>query len=513
MNRWIVVPLTLPRRSTVPSRWLTLTAVSAVGVGTLTLGVGPASATEPTADCSSAGLCAITFHTTGSVASWTVPAGVEEITVVVAGASGGDAGAATGLPAASNAAGLSPIFLPTGGVQQGGEGGQVTATVPVTPNELLDIVVGGHGADGSPASASPAAGGYGGGGAGGIMQVAASQTGGGGGGGSFVVTHGGALLAAAGGGGGAAPAFGSGARTGGTGGSGGAAVASPNTEGLAGGPATLLTPGSAGGPGTQSGPGTEGTPGSPGASAEATSPTALGVGGAGAVNAVGQSAYFTAGGGGGGYRGGGGGGTDDNGGYVGPGGGGAGFLAADANSTATATNEGDGFVTISYQVPDETVVSTPTAGPTTPTAGPTTPTATPTTDTARAKVADTAIVAGSKQTITGDGFLPGETVHGVLHSDPIDLGTAVADANGVVTFSVTLPAGFETGTHAVVLSGATSGRVATVEFTVAATTAAAAQGGLAYTGASVVIPLLTGLTALVVGAVLLLASRRRRTQA
>jgi hypothetical protein len=468
--------ITLSRR-VVPRRCLTLTAVAAAGVGSFVSGIGTASAA--TSSCSATELCTVTFAPTGAVETWTVPAGIETITIVVAGASGGDAGS-----------------------EQGGVGGEVTAEVPVTPGETLDVVVGRTGADGAANSTAAAAGGFGGGGAGGTMQVAATLTGGGGGGGSFVFVHGTSsseLLVAAGGGGGAVSAFEEGdgsSRAGGTGGAGGDAVASTNTEGLAGGPATLTAAGAAGAAGGQSTPGTQG---SPGAAAAATSATSLGLGGAGAVNTVGQSLYFTAGGGGGGYRGGGGGGTDAYGGFVGPGGGGAGFLSADARSVETDTNDGAGLVTVSYQqVAAQPRVDTPSTN------------SAPVADeSARANVGDNKIVPGAKQTITGTGFTPGETVHGVLHSRIIDLGTAVADSNGVVVFTVTLPDSFELGSHSAVLTGATSGRVATVHFVV---TASVSSSQLAYTGASLTPPLLGGLAAVAAGAALIVVARRRRTQ-
>ena len=67
----------------------------------------------------------VTCSYTGAVATWTVPAGVTSITVT---ASGGQGGAAFG---------------------GGGLGAQLTASVPVTPLENLDVLVGGLGANGT----------------------------------------------------------------------------------------------------------------------------------------------------------------------------------------------------------------------------------------------------------------------------------------------------------------------------------------------------------------------------
>src|SRR5690606_39990858 len=64
---------------------------------------------------------------------------------------------------------------------------------------------------------------------------------------------------------------------------------------------------------------------------------------------------------------------------------------------------------------------------------------------------------GEQLTITAGGFAPHET--GIvleLHSDPVVLATGLtADANGVVRYSFTVPAGTPAGAHTLVLKGAT----------------------------------------------------------
>ncbi|MEI4273267.1 hypothetical protein TEK04_16210 [Klenkia sp. LSe6-5] len=142
------------------------------------------------------------------------------------------------------------------------------------------------------------------------------------------------------------------------------------------------------------------------------------------------------------------------------------------------------------------------------TAPPTTPPSPPSTSSApgSATAAATTVAAGRQQTVTAGGFAPGETVRGTLYSTPVDLGTAVADAQGVATFTFTVPAGLEPGVHTVTAVGLTSGATSTVTFTVTA------GATLATTGADVG-PLL-GLGALAVGAGAALAvagSRSRRT--
>ncbi|GHE11933.1 prealbumin-like fold domain-containing protein [Klenkia taihuensis] len=143
-------------------------------------------------------------------------------------------------------------------------------------------------------------------------------------------------------------------------------------------------------------------------------------------------------------------------------------------------------------------------------AGPTTtpPTTAPRTTGAATAAAPT-VAAGRQQTITAGGFTPGETVRGTLYSTPVDLGTAVADAQGVATFTFTLPAGFEPGTHTVTAVGLTSGATSSVTFTVTA----AGTPALAHTGVEVAPLLGLGALALSGGAVLTVAGTRRRRTA
>ncbi|WP_176697132.1 choice-of-anchor G family protein [Microbacterium sp. 3J1] len=84
---------------------------------------------------------------------------------------------------------------------------------------------------------------------------------------------------------------------------------------------------------------------------------------------------------------------------------------------------------------------------------------------------------GQQQTAVGTGFQPGEVVTGVMTSEPLALGTQVANAQGTVTFVWTIPADSDLGTHTVTLTGAASGSVAATFQVVAS--------GLAATGGQV----------------------------
>jgi hypothetical protein len=241
---------------------------------------------------------------------FTVPAGVNSLTVTAVGAHGGGCGIA------------------------GGRGASITATVPVTGGEELFVGVGGVGGDCSATDGSPGPGGVGGGARGGTGLT--TTFGGAGGGGASLIGKAApspsfeSLLVVAGGGGG-------------VGGNG-----PPNHGGLGG---DADSPGSnsccadGGGAGTQTHGGAGGTNGH-------GTDGAFGVGGAGGDSGGG----FGGGGGGGGYWGGGGGGADDNccvpGEGGGGGGGGSSFAVASATNVSGPTpTSATAKVTLRYAVP------------------------------------------------------------------------------------------------------------------------------------------------------------------
>lgn len=264
--------------------------------------------------------CSDHFSATGTAQQWTVPVGVTQLTVTLAGGAGGESAGVTG----SNSSGAT----------EGGPGGLVTATIAVTSQDVLTVIAGGKGADGL--ATGPAAGGYGGGAdAGGIAGTGDYASGGGGGGGTFLFDGQGRLLIAVGGGGGGGTDMGL-PHHGGAGGSTGAGAASVDTTDAAtnGGGATTSAPGAGGSPGGQ-----------PGSGSATTSPTSLARGGQGRA-----SIYASGGGGGGGYWGGGGGGWISNNVVSGAGGGGSAFIpngAADV-SAPRGGNTGAGYVSVSY---------------------------------------------------------------------------------------------------------------------------------------------------------------------
>jgi gliding motility-associated-like protein len=241
----------------------------------------------------------ITFNFTGAMQTWTVPPCVNNITVVAAGAKGGGS--------------------------NGGAGARITATLAVTPGQVLNIFVGGMGTQGN------FSGGFNGGGTGRASTGSATYSSFGGGGASDIRIGGVALanrVIVGGGGGG---------RSGGS---------SPVCGGAANcnnGAAGCSTFGAGGGGGTQFAGGAGGAPwaGTPPGGAAGT----LGTGGGGGLW---QTA--SGGGGGGGLYGGGGGGNDGccTGANGGGGGGGGSSLVPAGGACLPANNTGNGYVTITF---------------------------------------------------------------------------------------------------------------------------------------------------------------------
>ena len=254
----------------------------------------------------------------------------------------------------------------------GGAGSTVNALVPVTPGDVLGVVVGGAG--GFVVSADAGNGGLGGGGGG--------ANGGGGGGASVVTTGTGTPLVVAGGGGGSgtyvggaagAPGIsGSSSSGGGSGGSatggggegatndgGGGGVTTGGGGPFGGGGGGVGTVGGGGGASGGGGAGGTGGTGSglPGAGGQGVNPVAGGSGGAGmgtgGNGGFGEPDIYSAGGGGGGngFGGGGGGYGGGGGGGYGGGGGGAGgssYVISSAKNVSSGSHAGNGSVSITY---------------------------------------------------------------------------------------------------------------------------------------------------------------------
>lgn len=89
--------------------------------------------------------------------------------------------------------------------------------------------------------------------------------------------------------------------------------------------------------------------------------------------------------------------------------------------------------------------------------------------------ASNSVAQGGTLEFTATGFTPGDAVTAVAHSEPVTIGTEIADADGAVAFSWAVPANFETGEHTVEFS--VNGEVvATAAFTVTAAATTGAEG-------------------------------------
>jgi hypothetical protein len=133
----------------------------------------------------------------------------------------------------------------------------------------------------------------------------------------------------------------------------------------------------------------------------------------------------------------------------------------------------------------------------------------PTADLATPKAAT---APGQQMELVAEGFEPGETVAFYLHSDPVFLGTAVADANGIARLLADIPADVPTGAHTVIATGGTSGRWASLPVVLAVPSATpAAADDLAVTGAQSGALMAGAWLLLLVGAGLVVVARRVRT--
>ena len=106
--------------------------------------------------------------------------------------------------------------------------------------------------------------------------------------------------------------------------------------------------------------------------------------------------------------------------------------------------------------PTPTATPTPTSPPTptpppSPPSTPSTPAPTPSGPTI--SVGEAVVRPGASLVTSGNGFKPGSSVHLILHSDPIDLGTVDVGADGTFSTSVAVPSAISDGLHHVEADG------------------------------------------------------------
>ncbi len=118
------------------------------------------------------------------------------------------------------------------------------------------------------------------------------------------------------------------------------------------------------------------------------------------------------------------------------------------------------------------------------------------------------LIAGASITLAGSGYKPGATITITIESDPVTLGTAIADATGAFTFSGAIPADFSNGSHTIKAAGQSN------DGTLVLTQPVDITGGtpeeLAFTGTSSMVAVILALSLTGAGGVLIAISRRSR---
>lgn len=130
-------------------------------------------------------------------------------------------------------------------------------------------------------------------------------------------------------------------------------------------------------------------------------------------------------------------------------------------------------------------------------------------------VSDTTPTPGQAVTIVASGFQPGTDVTFMLYSQPVNLGTATADAAGTATLQATIPANIAPGTHTIEATGTgTDGlpRTVTLQITVVAP-GGAGVGDLPRTGSDSAIPMSQiAVGAIALGGLMVLVAGKRRNR-
>ena len=131
-------------------------------------------------------------------------------------------------------------------------------------------------------------------------------------------------------------------------------------------------------------------------------------------------------------------------------------------------------------------------------------------------VSDTTPAPGQTITIVARGFQPGTDVTFTLYSQPVNLGTATADAAGNATLQATIPANIAPGTHTIEATGIGADglpRTVTLQITVVAPGGGAGAGDLPRTGSDSAIPMSQiAVGAIALGGLMVLVAGKRRNR-
>jgi hypothetical protein len=173
-----------------------------------------------------------------------------------------------------------------------------------------------------------------------------------------------------------------------------------------------------------------------------------------------------------------------------------------SSSSATASNCVQSTDSTTTTAPTTTTTTAATTTTVASGGGSTTTTAAPSN---AATVSSSTVAPGGALVVTGNGFQPGSSAGIFVFSTPVLIGTATADANGVITKQVAIPATLAAGAHTIQIqgidpSGAT--RIVTAAITVAG-------GHLSVTGAETGSSAVAGALFVLLGSLLVRLGRRR----
>lgn len=129
-------------------------------------------------------------------------------------------------------------------------------------------------------------------------------------------------------------------------------------------------------------------------------------------------------------------------------------------------------------------------------------------------VSNTSPAPGGTLTLTGSGFRPNSAVTIEIHSTVQVLGTATANANGVVSARVTIPAGMLAGTaHTLVITGVDAAgrpRVVSIPVTLAGSVVVNPGPSLPFTGIDAIAVGATSAGLIGFGSFVVFTNRRRK---
>jgi hypothetical protein len=130
-------------------------------------------------------------------------------------------------------------------------------------------------------------------------------------------------------------------------------------------------------------------------------------------------------------------------------------------------------------------------------------------------LSNSSVAPGGTMNVSGGGFAGGEKVDVIVASDPVTVGSPVADDSGIVSLSFTLPSSIGPGQHSVTLRGQSSEVTIASPFTVtggqaAATTTPPTTVAIVRTGSATSDRTMVAGALVMIGGALMVSTRQRR---